>query len=188
MKRTHLPGVFLAVLWLAGPHAYAESFDFAHNVGLAVVDDKGAACLSINNTGISPRTSLTLVSIDEEPTFHSVTADRRLSSPCPSALKADIAGIYYGIKVPADLQLKPGPYVAVLSPVSQFKIRGTEVVATLEGIPELVSFRVCTSSEGLHFTLWQGKPLLGTRVWHRYFYLGYDVEPSCKPLDTKDNQ
>jgi hypothetical protein len=131
--------------------------------------------------------SLTLVSIDEEPTIHVVAAGRQLSSPCPSALKADIAGIYYALKVPADLQLKPGPYFAVLSPVSQFNIRGKEVVATLAGIPELVSFRVFTSTEGLHFTLWQGKPLLGTRVWHGYFYLGYDVEPSCKPLDTKDN-
>jgi hypothetical protein len=186
MKRFYLLGSLLAALWVAGPYASAGAFDFAHNVGLAILDDKGAACLAINNKGITPSTSLTLVSIDEEPTIHSVTAGRRLSSPCPSALKADIAGIYYGIKVPADLHLKPGPYFAVLGPVSQFKIRNKQVVATLEGIPELVSFRVCTSSEGLHFTLWQGKPLLGTRVWHCYFYLGYDVEPSCKPLDTKE--
>ena len=186
MKRIYLLGSLLTVLWLAGPPVYAGSFDFAHNVGLAILDDKGAACLAINNKGITPSTSLTLVSIDEEPTIHSITVGRRLSSPCPSALKADIAGIYYEIKVPADLHLKPGPYFAVLSPVSQFKMRGREVVATLEGIPKPVSFRVCASSEGLHFTVWRGKPLVGMRLWHCYFYLGYDVEPSCKPLDTKE--
>jgi hypothetical protein len=187
MKRSYLLGTLLTVLWLAGPHAYAGSFDFAHNVGLAVVDDKGAACLAINNKGIAPGTSLTLVRLDEEPTIYPATIGKQLPSPCQSALQADVAGIYYRLHVLSNLQLKPGPYFAVLSPASQFKIRGKEVVAALDGIPELVSFRVCTSNEGLHFTLWQGKPLVGKRVWHRYFYLGYDVEPSCKRLDTKED-
>jgi hypothetical protein len=187
MKLSHLLGVLLVILWLQGLYAYAGPFDFAHDVGLAIIDDKGTACLAINNKEITPDTSITLVSINEEPTIHAVKADRRFSSPCPSALKAHMAGICYRLHVPSNLHLKTGPYFVVLSPVSQFKIRGKEVVAALEGIPELVSFRVCTSSEGLHFTLWQGKPLVGKRLWHCYFYLGYDVEPSCKPLDTKEN-
>lgn len=187
MKRSFLLGGFLTILLLAGPYAYAGSFDFARHVGLAILEAKGAACLVINNKEIAPGTSLTLISIDEEPSIHSVTVDRRLSSPCPSAIKADIADSYYGLRVPFNLHPKPDPYFAVLSPVSHFEIRGKEAVATLAGIPEPVSFRVCTSSEGLHFTVWRGKPLLGTRVWHCYFYLGYDVEPSCRPLDTEDN-
>ena len=186
MKRSYLLGIFLTVLWLSAPHAYAGSFDFAHNVGLAVVDDKGTACLAIHNKGIAPSTPLTLVRLGEEPTIHPATVGKQLSSPCQSALQAAVAAIYYRLHVLSNLQLRPGPYFAVLNPASQFKIRGKEVVAALEGIPELVSFRVCTSTEGLHLTLWQGKPLAGKRVWHRYFYLGYDVEPSCKPLDTTE--
>ncbi len=48
-------------------------------------------------------------------------------------------------------------------------------------------FRTCTSSEGMHFTVWAGKPLVGARVWHRYHYLGYDVESDCKPKDIAAN-
>jgi len=187
MKRHYLLGALLALNLLTGPYAYGGTFDFAHNIGLAMLDDKGAAYLAINNTEITPGTSLTLIGIDEEPTIHAVEVDRRLSSPCPSALKADRASTCYRLHCPVDLHLKPGPYFAVLSPVSQFAIRNKEVVVTLAGIPELVSFRACTSREGIHFTVWQGKPLVGKRVWHAYFYLGYDVEPSCKTLDTKEN-
>ena len=38
----------------------------------------------------------------------------------------------------------------------------------------------------MHFTVWSGKPLSGKRVWHRYHYLGYDVEADCKPKDTAE--
>ncbi len=46
-----------------------------------------------------------------------------------------------------------------------------------------LSFRVCTSNEGMHLTAWSGKPLSGKRVWHAYHSLGYDVEPNCTPKD-----
>jgi hypothetical protein len=49
-----------------------------------------------------------------------------------------------------------------------------------------VRVRTCTSSEGLHLTLWSGQPLKGRRLWHAYYYLGYDVEPSCRPEDYRD--
>jgi len=39
--------------------------------------------------------------------------------------------------------------------------------------------RSCTSHEGLHLTVWSGTPLESRRLWHEYYYLGYDVEPSC---------
>ncbi len=49
-----------------------------------------------------------------------------------------------------------------------------------DGVPE--RFRACTSSEGVHLTIWSGERLR----WHRYFYLGYDVEPSCTGADNRD--
>jgi hypothetical protein len=38
----------------------------------------------------------------------------------------------------------------------------------------------------LHFTAWEGTPLKGTRVWHAYFYLGYDTEPDCDRAETAE--
>lgn len=44
-------------------------------------------------------------------------------------------------------------------------------------------FRVCTSHEGLHFTVWWGKALKGKRRFHAYFPLRYEVNPSCTEAD-----
>jgi hypothetical protein len=46
-------------------------------------------------------------------------------------------------------------------------------------------FRECTSMEGLHLTVWSGKPLKGRIIWHSYYGLGYDTEPTCKDKDFK---
>ena len=46
--------------------------------------------------------------------------------------------------------------------------------------------RSCTSHEGLHLTVWAGTPLKSDRLWHEYYYLGYDVEPSCTDRDVRD--
>ena len=50
-----------------------------------------------------------------------------------------------------------------------------------DGTPE--SYRDCTSAEGVHLTVWTGEPLRGTRIWHHYYYLGYEVEPTCTEAD-----
>lgn len=55
--------------------------------------------------------------------------------------------------------------------------------AELTGAPPAEYFRECTSNEGLHLTVWTGKPLFGKRIWHRYFYLHYDTDPNCKKKD-----
>jgi hypothetical protein len=50
---------------------------------------------------------------------------------------------------------------------------------------QILQFRTCTSSEGLHLTAWDGEPLKGERTWHSYVYLGYDVEASCTDADSQ---
>jgi hypothetical protein len=44
--------------------------------------------------------------------------------------------------------------------------------ATLPG-----SLRACNTREGLHYTVWEGKALRSTRLWHAYEMLGYEAEP-----------
>ncbi|MGH7460086.1 MAG: hypothetical protein ACREMA_03540 [Longimicrobiales bacterium] len=60
-------------------------------------------------------------------------------------------------------------------------VNGARTDLDNDGTPE--SYRSCTSSEGLHLTVWNGEPLTGRRVWHYYHYLGYDVEPTCVKAD-----
>lgn len=61
--------------------------------------------------------------------------------------------------------------------------RSSTVLADLDGDGVEESFRDCTSREGVHLTIWSGEPLKGSRLWHAYFYLTYDTEPSCVDRD-----
>jgi hypothetical protein len=72
--------------------------------------------------------------------------------------------------------------IAVVSSQRTVVQRG-KVQVDLDGDGRREFFRDCTSNEGIHLTVWSGKPLSGKRRWHFYYYLGYDVVPSCKRKD-----
>jgi hypothetical protein len=46
--------------------------------------------------------------------------------------------------------------------------------------PREIRVRKCTSYEGIHLTVWAGEPLKSNLIWHQYYYLGFDVEPTCE--------
>jgi len=58
----------------------------------------------------------------------------------------------------------------------------------LSGVYELRASRVyqrvrvrsCASLEGIHLSIWSGTPRASRRLWHLYWYLGFDVEPTCE--------
>ena len=60
-----------------------------------------------------------------------------------------------------------------------------EVVLISAPSKENIHFRSCTSSEGVHFSSWLGQPLKGEQLWRVYYYLGYDIEPSCQENEFK---
>lgn len=81
----------------------------------------------------------------------------------------------------------PGMSEPAMSGYTLHLLRGTipqhrPVIALLLGgrasLPR-ASIAACTSSEGVHLTMWQGRPGASTRLWHQYDFLGYDVEPTC---------
>lgn len=45
-----------------------------------------------------------------------------------------------------------------------------------------LTFRRCASFEGVHLTAWSG----AHRVWHEYYHLDYDTDPTCTAEETVD--
>ena len=95
----------------------------------------------------------------------------------------------------------PGPYYEIVSADSGRELpqlavailtvetsRTTGVVLSLRVSATLpdVQVRSCASNEGLHLTLWSGEPLKARRLWHTYYYLGYDTQPTCQSEDVRD--
>lgn len=47
-------------------------------------------------------------------------------------------------------------------------------------------FRGCTSYEGLHLTVWKGKPLIGKNIWRSYYNFNFATDPTCEKKDFED--
>lgn len=54
--------------------------------------------------------------------------------------------------------------------------------AELDGRAPREHLHICATYEGLNLTIWSGPPFTGRRRTHGYYYLGYDVDPTCADL------
>jgi hypothetical protein len=154
----------------------AVQYDWQRQIGIAVErDDK--LCLRIRNPDLQPASTLLLITPGDS---SRVTSGRveKLITACPDELPADEFA-YYTISAQDSLEMNARFFVV---PHAGDLPAANAVDLDRDGVIE--RFRSCTSMEGVHYTVWSGKPLEGTRRWHYYYYLGYDVEPSCDARDT----
>jgi hypothetical protein len=54
---------------------------------------------------------------------------------------------------------------------------GTGIDMNGDGKPD--QFTHCATSEGISFGIWNDTPYKGKAMWSGYYYLGYDVDPTC---------
>jgi hypothetical protein len=162
------------------PQTAPKGWSFAGGVGLVVLKD-GKACLSIHNPSLGPDTRIRLV-ITSPPQAESDTDIVKADAAC---LNTD-AGLQSYDVGPDNTGLAPSmPAIGLVGFSGKFNRQADLITADLDGDGQDEFFRSCTSAEGIHFTIWSGKPLDGKVRWHEYYYLGYDVEPTCTLKETE---
>lgn len=92
---------------------------------------------------------------------------------------------YYRIE-PVDNEVDSFSGIAILDGSKPISMDRGFVTVELTGDNIKEYFRECGSNEGMHFTVWSGKPLIGRRIWHRYYYVRYDTEFTCKEKDYEE--
>ena len=143
---------------------------------LGVVAAKaGKGCLAIRNSQVPPNTDLQLVST----ALPQIIAKERVG---PQDSACSDGGELQGYAV--SHMSGPMPVIGVVNYHGEMSRDGDLLSADLDGDGTPEYFRSCLSQEGVHFTVWSGKPLTGKLRWHQYHYLGYDVSPDCKPEET----
>ncbi len=141
-------------------------------------------CFSIRNASLQTNSPVTLVTASEPQSIAKAEVIQPTSSACPGIHNEQPAPSNYHLRLVSGKVERNLPLIAVAADSGQFKSTTSPVQAALEGFPKPVSFRSCTSSDGVHLTAWQGTPLTGQRIWHQYYYLGQDLEPTCTGKDT----
>ncbi len=172
----HVGVLAMVVLALAAAPAYAETL--RAGIGTA---STGGYILSMDGPPLGTGTMVTLVTIEDPQQVHGAIVARRLTGSDVMA-GHNIAGPYYELVPEPGREPLPRFAVAILGHAIVARV-GTAVTLRMPDDPVGVRVRGCASSEGLHLTIWAGEPLKSRRLWHSYYYLGYDVEPTCETGD-----
>jgi hypothetical protein len=157
MRFSPVLAIVMALSCRPAPHA----FDYSREVGVAVEKD-GRVCLEIRNGSLAPGAAIALVGSSASAAAQVVQPD----SSCPSGNPVDAEYQRYRLRLTAGTLAPSVPTIAIVGRPSSHD-----------------TYRSCSSSEGIHLTLWSGKPLASERRWHQYYYVGYDLEPDCTPAD-----
>jgi len=141
------------------------------------------ACLTIGDASLPPETTrVTIVDPASQRTLIAVVVAP--SESCARGEDGQSAMRGYRVRVEGAAPPTPLFGIAIVS-APAFKTIGGSTVADIDGDGRDEFFRACTSTEGIHLTIWSDRPLTGALRWHRYHYLGYDVTPSCTTEETR---
>jgi hypothetical protein len=141
-------------------------------------------CFEAPDLGLPPGTPITVV----HPAFPQFSTlgrlGKRTKTPCFPAPRASTDSMMYSVDAPDDTIGYRGVPIIILGKLAVPRTRGDTVSLVIEPGRAAWQFRTCASEEGIHATAWSGTPLSSARRWHAYYYLGYDVEPTCTPADV----
>jgi len=154
------------------------------SIGVAAWVGDEEVCLAMPGPALAPGAMVTLVQpIPQQSTLVATIAGS--TSSCERLERALIPGPYY--RAHATRNAGDSGTVWIAFPGRLGTRRGDSgAIAVRLGSPyPNAQVRSCPSREGLHLTVWAGTPLTSQRLWHQYYYLGYDVDPSCDDRETR---
>ena len=152
-------------------------------IGVAAPARDGQVCVAMPASD-APPASVTLIEPSLPHAIRVATIVRPVDS-CEPLERALIPGPYYAVHVPRSADTEARVWLALPGRVATRRTpSGVFTVQLGPPYPD-AQVRSCTSREGLHLTVWAGAPLKSPRLWHSYYYLGYDVEPSCENGDVR---
>jgi hypothetical protein len=164
-----------------------DPFDYSTRMFVADEDSSGTfVCFTANDTTLLPETRVTIV-FTGHPQHSAVGRIRsRAKLPCiPGPPMPPMDSMQFIAEMPRDTSDRIGIPVVLLGRVAKPVQRGDTVTIAIESGQPPIRFRVCAGTEGLHATAWAGVPLASPRRWHAYYYLGYDVDPTCSEAEYR---
>ncbi len=171
----------------------SDSSDINAKVGLADVGSEGTGCLRTKNPNLYEKQHISVIISLDEPPQKSIgaTIEKKLEKSCArqfseSGDENPGENVFYSLKVNNTEEI-PGfdVGIAVFEADDEVRIEKGSAQVDLNGDGTAEFFRKCTGFEGILFTVWSGKPLVGKRIWDSFYYLDYDTVPNCKKKDME---
>ena len=153
---------------------------FSERIG--VISTKGGeGCFEIQNPAIPENSQIRMVILAGPQT----TGEARLGVRTPAcANRGDTGDLStYTVRFENQALVDQIPAIAIVNFAGKIEKDGDSLSVDLDGDGQQEYFRFCKSTEGMHLTVWTGKPISGKLRWHQYYYLGYDIAPDCSEAE-----
>ena len=180
-----MTSLILVVVLFASASVAAQRFRFDSQIGVVDLNSE-RICLVIQNSGLGVGDRVKLVSPDQPQRIATAIIQEKQSENCSYNPEIEPNSSFYLLKLQGTGFVKQAaqpPAIGIVGLSRPLRLQRRQATADLDGDGRMEYFRTCTSNEGIHLTVWSGKPLIGKRRRHFYYYLGYDVVPSCKKKD-----
>lgn len=174
------PAIMVSLLVVGLPLLAAAKgpFNFSSEIG-STAYRSDVICLNIHNSGLKSGDRLFLISPVLVQTLAEARVLRRATDACRDTTDTDAGLERYELQVVEGRLVPSMPAIAVHTATKRLSRKGNSIVGDIDADGRIEYFRSCGSAEGLHLTVWSGPPLQGTLRWHHYYYLGYDIKPTC---------
>lgn len=160
------------------------NWSFAQNIGVVSIRN-GKGCISLRNTAELGNGQVRIVSLMSQAPARTGRIGAKVESCSGDAADSSLQSWEVSFETETAAAELPG--FGVINYKGRIRRTGNSVSADLDGDGRLEYFRSCTSTEGIHFTVWTGRPLEGKLRWHQYYYLGYDVTPTCTKAEMNSD-
>lgn len=173
-----------------------EAFNIHSKIGIVDVHSDRTGCLRTKNANLAEKTPISIIiSLNEPPQkVLTATVEKKLEESCAryaseTGDKNPGENFFYSLILTGNNTIEEDEIfdvgIAVIKPANQIEVQNNLANIDLNEDGKSEFFRRCTGFEGLHFTMWIGKPLKGKRIWHSFYYLDYDTKENCKKKDWK---
>ncbi|MBV9217358.1 MAG: hypothetical protein JO053_14410 [Acidobacteria bacterium] len=155
------------------------------SLGLVRPYNEQKACLLTDNSLLRSGQQISVVDFEESPRRQKILSaviGEKITKGCEDA-DSKVPLTAYELTIgPPNVDVPLG--IGVLSN-AQLKRYGNSVRGDVNADGSSESFRICWSDEGAHLTVWSGVPLMSARLWHAYYYAGYDTPSNCSKKDYR---
>ena len=170
--------ISLLLALAAGPIASAP---VQPRFGVAEVESDSTGCVVTNGWRLAMGDTVLIVLINP-PAIAMGVVGHEIRGPCRQQGQVFGDSVFtYAVRIHPKEELEPGLGAAVVAPQMAGSVDSTGVSVRVPGRGGPYTFRYCASMEGMHITAWQGQ----RRVWHEYYYVGYDLEPDCTDAEVR---
>jgi hypothetical protein len=168
--------VLCSLLWIAVSCSKPQAVPLPIEQRVGWIDSN---CLATENKALEEGMPLTVVAFGDtksivEAKVMGATQSAALCPPLHDDRRAINSGSlsFYEIAPRDGRKVELG--IGLIGNVSRV---GTGIDVNGDGKPD--EFTHCATSEGISFGIWNGAPYKGKAMWWGYYYLGYDVDPTC---------